>query len=329
MSLRTDLEEVFALLRKGQSSAALARLETLRENIDDADASDRATYFQTLAGVLDRSGRTEEALAAADHALAIDREHWPDGRGTWLTLHSMVLILERLGRRAEAAARATELHELGEKLGGVELAAAAAKRANYLPLADRRVVLERARFACQVAWRERAPQTDSYDLALSWSEVATRLSIAYLELGDLQRAEPPVVEVMPVVAASKAPALRHRFAVLWSDLARVARHRGRHDEQRYFHRCTLANVSDERDEQSVLAALEQLGGRELATDPALDAMRAVRVTGEQILVAHPAHGCFSFARELAPPDLAPFDAVELVSEGQRVRSIVRLSPKLV
>ncbi len=55
----------------------------------------------------------------------------------------------------------------------------------------------------------------------------------------------------------------------------------------------------------------------------MTSLRAVGVTNETVLVAHVTRGCFSFARELAAGDVAPFNAVTVSIESGSVRSVAR------
>ncbi len=261
--LRARFPGIFARLRRGEAREALAELEALRdEALSDTEASNRATFWATLANALDCVGRSEEALAAAEKALALDTELGLE-RGAYFSLHSMVIILRRLGRRDEAAQRAKELLVIGEKLGSTDFADAAVHAASDLSDGEARSLLERARFACDVTLRERDPKGASlFELTVAWGRAALALGNLYARLGDLERAERAVGEVTPLLASTQSFAnSRRNLGIAWFQLAGIAARRSARAEQRYGYRAALDIFDAEEDRKPALVALDRAGAR--------------------------------------------------------------------
>jgi tetratricopeptide (TPR) repeat protein len=345
-TLDAELSRIFALLDRGERAHALGALEAARAAVDArGDARTQATFHQTLAGVLDESGRHEEALAEALRALALDREHWPDSPGALLSLRSVILILQSLGRDDEVRDYVDEMWAIGQRLGGVPLAEAASMFASELFRRDEHAaakpVLERARFACDVVLREDRPAGRALgQLARLYADVVAPLGALHARDGDPDRAElvhgPAAALLAPFVPAE--PACRARLATVWEQLASHARRRGSTREARLLvrhaifvldgHEATRASAARERCARA-LAKEGSLG----PDDPApLDVFRVLRWSNEpradRVVVAHPLCGWFTGpASDLAPAPRAFGEIVDVtIDDGRLAALTVRQSP---
>jgi tetratricopeptide (TPR) repeat protein len=302
-TLRERFDVAMAAKRSGDLERALGIFERVRdEALGSSDAGERATYLQRLAGLLDDVGRREEALEAARAALAIDVELWPDGAGTAMTLHSIVLILKHLEREGEAEPYLERLLSVGEKVGGAYFAGAASVAHDIYGRRGQggrvRPLLERARFACEVALREEnhTPSARA-DLLAQFVTVTCKVAAIYaLQDGDLARAERLLGPLATLLAPEieGAPGMRRRLATTWSHLAGLARKRALHAEERLLVRCIVEvlrrDAATAGETKPVVAALQRLGGVRLPQDPdPLDVWRVLRAESE-LVVIHPLCG---------------------------------------
>src|SRR5262245_12562165 len=109
--------EIYAVIDRGDLPGALAMLEATQRHAQDREDPDyRAAYGQTLARILDLMGRSSDALAPAEEAVAIALRHWPETERAAVCLRTLLIVLERLGRDDEAANIERQLFALGERL---------------------------------------------------------------------------------------------------------------------------------------------------------------------------------------------------------------------
>ena len=329
-SIRERLHDVRILNGSWQFAESFVRLEAMRSEVmAGPDAGEKATYLQTRAAVLDALGRPEQALEAARAALELDLTHWPEGRGTFLTLHSMVLILQRLGQCEEAAVRARELLTLGERLGGASFAAAAVLAVEHIAPAERVPLLERAKFHCKAVLTEsKLEGAELVDVARSTASVVFKLSDAYTALERIAESEQMLRVLTRVVTPLiAAPKLRHALAIVWRKLGALAERRGAHTESRLFLRYALMVLQhpsmNEAERQAVAAALDRSGGQLLSEDPQpLDSFRLINAEPPR-WVGHPLRGCFPLTSTTASSSWQTGDAMAVSIDKQGFAHLVQ------
>jgi len=336
--LRERFQDVFALQRRGERTAAFAMLEAMKaEALASTDAGERATFLQTWAGALDVVGRRDEALDAAKTALAIDLELWPEGWGTFATLHSIVLILNGMGRHDEAFESIGQLTALGEKLGPSEFAGAAKLAHQAHPRRGEgfkvKPLLERARFACETRLREERPSGSArFEVVRGLSGVALPLSALYLQAGEPARAERVIGPVTTLLAGHlDAPAMRLSLANAWGRLAVIARSAKAQPQERLLLRYAAHVLAEGRPEwaevlRTIRKDLAATGGATKLDDPApLETFRVVRCA-EDLVVAHPLRGWVAVPREEFGGSFRFGDALTVSLDGDGRLLSVRPAP---